>query len=87
MPFWNIYSTTLYQRLVPDLVLGQILSVRFLLTKAAAPLGILYGTFCASQIGISALFLSVGLLICIVSGAGAVILKVFRRRLAVQAAD
>lgn len=87
MPFWNIYSTTLYQRLVPDSVLGQILSVRFLLTKAAAPLGILYGTFCASQIGISALFLSVGLLICIVSGAGAVILKVLRRRLSVQPAD
>jgi hypothetical protein len=76
MPFWNIYSTTLYQRLVPDSILGQILSVRFLVSKAAAPLGILYGTFCASQIGISALFLSVGLLICIVSGAGAVFLKV-----------
>ncbi|MGG4491127.1 MFS transporter [Metabacillus idriensis] len=84
MPFWNIYSTTLYQRLVPDSILGQVLSIRFLLTKAAAPLGIIYGTFCASQFGIPALFLSVGLLICVVSGGGLVILAFLKNRNMVQ---
>ncbi|PLR66308.1 MFS transporter [Bacillus sp. UMB0893] len=75
MPFWNIYSTTLYQRLVPNTILGQVLSVRFLLTKAAAPLGILYGAFCASKYGIPVLFLSVGMLICIMSCSGLVLLS------------
>ncbi|WP_191559204.1 MFS transporter [Metabacillus idriensis] len=84
MPFWNIYSTTLYQRLVPDSILGQVLSIRFLLTKAAAPLGIMYGTFCAAQFGIPALFLSVGLLICTVSGVGLAILTSLKKRNMVQ---
>ncbi|MGE8203498.1 MFS transporter [Heyndrickxia sp. NPDC080065] len=70
MPFWNVYSTTLYQRLVPETILGQVLSVRFLLTKAATPLGILYGTFCASTFSLPFLFMSVGVIICIVSGIG-----------------
>ncbi|MEK3808509.1 MFS transporter [Bacillus sp. FSL H8-0547] len=79
MPFWNVYSTTLYQKLVPQSILGQVFSVRFLLTKAAAPLGIIYGTACASQFGIAALFLSIGAIICTVSGGGLLYL-VFRSR-------
>lgn len=79
MPFWNVYSTTLYQRLVPQSILGQVFSVRFLLTKAAAPLGIVYGTVCAAQFGIQFLFLSIGAIICTVSGGGLLFL-VFRRR-------
>ncbi|PLR78443.1 hypothetical protein CU633_05555 [Bacillus sp. V3-13] len=70
MPFWNVYSTTIYQRLVPDQILGQVLSVRFLLTKAATPIGILYGTFSAAMFNLPFLFLSVGLIICAVTGAG-----------------
>ncbi|MEM5014868.1 MFS transporter [Metabacillus indicus] len=79
MPFWNVYSTTLYQRLVPQSILGQVFSVRFLLTKAAAPLGIVYGTACAAQFGIQSLFLSIGAIICTVSGGGFLFLT-FRRR-------
>lgn len=77
MPFWNVYSSTLYHRLVTEEIMGQVLSVRFLLTKAAAPLGIVYGTFCASAYGLPALFLSVGILICLVSGAGIAFVRVF----------
>jgi len=77
MPFWNVYSSTLYHRLVPEEIMGQVLSVRFLLTKAAAPLGILYGTFCATAYGLPALFLSVGILICLVSGAGIAFVSIF----------
>ncbi|MGD6795015.1 MFS transporter [Metabacillus indicus] len=79
MPFWNVYSTTLYQRLVPQSILGQVFSVRFLLTKAAAPLGIVYGTACAAQFGIQSLFLSIGAIICTVSGGGLLFLAVRRR--------
>ncbi|WP_282034028.1 MFS transporter [Metabacillus indicus] len=79
MPFWNVYSTTLYQRLVPQSILGQVFSVRFLMTKAAAPLGIVYGTVCAAQFGIQFLFLSIGAIICTVSGGG-LLFFAFRRR-------
>lgn len=75
MPFWNVYSTTLYQRLVPETLLGQVFSVRFLLTKIVTPLGILYGTFCATVFSIPALFFSVGFIICLVSGIGLMFLS------------
>ncbi|RSK52656.1 MFS transporter [Bacillus canaveralius] len=70
MPFWNVYSTTIYQRLVPDEILGQVFSVRFLLSKAATPIGILYGTFCATVFSLPFLFLSVGIILCAVTGMG-----------------
>ncbi|RFU69677.1 MFS transporter [Bacillus sp. V59.32b] len=77
MPFWNVYSTTLYQRLVPESLLGQVFSVRFLLTKIVTPLGILYGTFCATVFSIPALFFSVGIIICLVSGIGLMFMSTF----------
>ncbi|GIN41700.1 hypothetical protein BLX88_05945 [Bacillus obstructivus] len=70
MPFWNVFSTTLYQRLVPETILGQVMSVRFLLTKAVVPLGVVYGTFVATKISLPFLFLSIGGIICFVSGLG-----------------
>jgi hypothetical protein len=70
MPFWNVYSSTLYYRIVPESVLGQVLSVRSLLTRTMTPLGVMYGTFCASAFGLPELFLSIGVLICLISGIG-----------------
>jgi len=71
MPFWNVYSSTLYYRTVPPSLLGQVLSMKSLLQRAATPVGVMYGAYCASAFGLPALFLSVGLLICAVSGAAA----------------
>jgi hypothetical protein len=45
--------------------------VKSLLQRAATPVGVMYGAYCASAFGLPALFLSVGLLICAVSGAAA----------------
>lgn len=75
MPFWNVHSTTLYQRVVPNEMRAQVFSVRFIISKAAAPLGILYGTFCATYYSIPALFLSVGLLTCSITAIGMVVLQ------------
>jgi MFS family permease len=75
MPFWNVHSTTLYQRVVPNEMRAQVFSVRFIISKAAAPLGILYGTFCATYFSISVLFLSVGLLTCTVAAIGMISLQ------------
>ncbi|MED5019387.1 MFS transporter [Paenibacillus chibensis] len=70
MPFWNVFSSALYYRTVPESVLGQVLAVRSLLTRAMTPLGIMYGTFCAERFGVPQLFITVGLFICLVSGMG-----------------
>jgi Na+/melibiose symporter-like transporter len=75
MPFWNVYSTTLYQRIVPETLLGQVFSMRFLLTKAANPIGILYGTFCATTFSLPIMFLTVGIIICVVTGIGVVFMS------------
>lgn len=75
MPFWNVHSTTLYQRVVPNEMRAQVFSVRFIISKAAAPLGILYGTFCATYYSIPALFLSVGILTCSITAIGMVVLQ------------
>lgn len=75
MPFWNVHSMTLYQRVVPNEMRAQVFSVRFIISKAAAPLGILYGTFCATYYSIPALFLSVGLLTCSITAIGMVVLQ------------
>ncbi|GIP27091.1 MFS transporter [Paenibacillus sp. J23TS9] len=84
MPFWNVYSNTLYYRIVPENVLGQVLSVRSMLTRAMTPFGVMYGTYCASAIGLPELFISVGVLICSVSGAGILISGVAAKRSARQ---
>lgn len=75
MPFWNVHNTTLYQRVVPSEMRAQVFSVRFIISKAAAPLGILYGTLCATYFSIPALFLSVGLLTCTVAAIGMISLQ------------
>ena len=73
MPFWNVYSSTIYYRAVPPTLLGQVLSMKSLLQRAATPFGVMYGAYCASAFGLPELFLSVGLLICTVSGAAALL--------------
>lgn len=78
MPFWNVFSSNVFYRQVPEQVLGQVLSMRLLLVKSAGPLGILYGTFCAAAYGIPVLFLTVGLLIMAVTGTGVAWTMIFR---------
>ncbi|OZB97994.1 MFS transporter [Paenibacillus sp. XY044] len=78
MPFWNVFSSNSFYRLVPEQVLGQVLSIRLLLMKSAGPLGIIYGTYCAAVYGIPQLFLTVGLLIMAVTGTGVAWTIIFR---------
>ncbi|MDR9855249.1 MFS transporter [Paenibacillus sp. VCA1] len=72
MPFWNVYSSMIYYRMVPASLLGQVLSTKSLLTKAVTPFGVMYGAYWASAFGLPELFLSVGVLICAVSGAATI---------------
>lgn len=58
MPFWNVYSSTLYYRTVPSSLLGQVLSMKSLLQRAATPVGVMYGAYCASAFGLLVSFSS-----------------------------
>lgn len=84
MPFWNVYSSTLYQKIVPESLLGQVYSVRYLLTKAVTPLGIVFGTFIATAYSIPILFLTIGIFIIIVSGLGIVYTIVFSKDISIK---
>ncbi|PYZ97489.1 hypothetical protein CR205_02515 [Alteribacter lacisalsi] len=80
MPIWNIYSNLLYQRLVPDGIRGQVFTVRFLIATAATPLGIVYGTFWASRFDLPSLFISVGVLSCVLTAGGLAVVAVYYGR-------
>lgn len=78
-PFWNVYSSQLYQVLVPDNIRAQVFSVRFLIGKCAAPLGILFGTFIATTLGINMLFIIIGLSTTIVTLIGYIFMSNFSK--------
>jgi MFS family permease len=75
MPLWGINSTTLYQRIVPSEIRAQVFAVRSLIAKIASPLGVVYATFITSHLNLPFLFLSVGILICVISGFGLLFAK------------
>ncbi|MFA1822667.1 MFS transporter [Virgibacillus oceani] len=77
MPVWNIYCNTLFQKLVPDDIRGQVFTVRFIFSKIATPLGIIYGTFWAISFTLPTLFLSVGILTCVLTAVGVMSLGLY----------
>ena len=62
-PFFNIYNTTLLQKLIPEEVRGSVFSMRLLVIRAAMPLGIIFAGQLGEVAGIRGLYLIVGLLI------------------------
>jgi len=60
MPFWNVYSTTIFQKLVPDHLRGQVFTVRNIIAFSMTPAGIIFGTFMAELFGLRVLFTTIG---------------------------
>jgi predicted MFS family arabinose efflux permease len=65
-PFWNVYSTHLYQLTVPEDIRAQVFSFRILIARVFAPVGILFGTFVSAAFGIEIMLMIVGALSCTV---------------------
>ncbi|MFA7745187.1 MFS transporter [Salinicoccus roseus] len=65
-PFWNVYSTHLYQVTVPEDIRAQVFSFRILIARVFAPVGILFGTFVSAAFGIEIMLMIVGALSCTV---------------------
>lgn len=62
-PFFQVHSTSLYQRSVPSHLMGRVFSVRLLILRATMPLGVWVGGQLGDTVGIRPLFMGMGLLI------------------------
>ncbi|MED4126737.1 MFS transporter [Shouchella miscanthi] len=83
-PFWNVYSSNLYQVVVPDKIRAQVFSVRFLIGRCATPLGIIFGTAIATIYGISSMFIMVGLITTIIAIFGYFLMRNISKNLFVE---
>jgi predicted MFS family arabinose efflux permease len=63
MPFFHVYSTSLYQQTVPNEVMGSVFSVRLFIIRSAMPLGVLAGSSLSEWWGVRPLYLLIGVLI------------------------
>lgn len=73
-PFWNVHSTYLYQTIVPETIRAQVFSVRTLISRSFAPLGIIFGTFTSVAVGVSSMFIIVGVLSTVIIIIGFILL-------------
>ncbi|SFS31868.1 Transmembrane secretion effector [Marininema halotolerans] len=76
-PFFHVHAITLFQRVVPQKKLAQLLSLRLLLIRCTMPLGTLLGGFLGEYWGIRPTLSLVGILIMVVSLSG-ILLPYFR---------
>ncbi|MFY0544559.1 MFS transporter [Brevibacillus sp. H7] len=66
-PFFHVHSTSLYQRSVPNHLLGRVFSVRLLIIRITMPLGVWLGSQFGESLGVRPIYTAMGLLICTVS--------------------
>lgn len=66
-PFFHVHSTSLYQRNVPNRLLGRVFSVRLLIIRVTMPLGVWLGSQLGESLGIRPIFTVMGLIICAAS--------------------
>lgn len=64
LPFFNVNSASLYQQIVPNLLMGKVFSIRLFIIRAVMPLGVLTGGALGELWGIRAMFLTIGIIIC-----------------------
>ncbi len=72
-PFFHVTSTSLFQRVVPPYLLGQVFSIRLLIVRGIMPLGVAVGSRLGDIVGVRPMFAAVGALILLVSMSGAVL--------------
>lgn len=70
MAIFSIHNLTLFQKMVPNAVLGKVASVRLLLIRSFMLLGIIVGGLLSEMWGIRPLYLLIGSVICVASTIG-----------------
>jgi MFS family permease len=72
MPFFHVYSTSLYQQKVPNEFIGKVFSVRLFIIRSAMPLGVLAGGYLSEVWGVRTLYIMIGVFISAASLIGIV---------------
>ncbi|MEK5063686.1 MFS transporter [Cytobacillus sp. FSL R5-0596] len=70
MAFFSVYNTTIYQKAVPNKLMGKVFSVRLLIIRGAMPIGVFSGGVLSELFGVRPLYLLIGLIILTVSAIG-----------------
>ncbi|WP_144561470.1 MFS transporter [Bacillus mycoides] len=70
MAFFNVHNTTICQQTVPNDMMGKVFSVRLFLIRGAMPLGALVGGILSEILGVRALYICIGSIICVTSFVG-----------------
>ncbi|TFB21379.1 MFS transporter [Filobacillus milosensis] len=65
--FFSIHNITILQKVVPDHLMGKVVSVRMLIVRGAIPLGVLAGGILSEIYGIRPLYFLIGSVICLTS--------------------
>ncbi|AMA73375.1 MULTISPECIES: MFS transporter [Aneurinibacillus] len=69
-PFFNVHSTSIYQRSVPNEMLGKVFSVRLLIIRSVMPLGVYFGGHFSEGYSVRLSYLSIGCLVFIAAVIG-----------------
>ncbi len=72
-PCFHVLSTSIYQRTVPNHLLGRVFSVRLLIIRSTMPLGVLFASLCAGSVGIRPIFALIGGITCLPAVLGMVL--------------
>lgn len=67
MAFFGVHNITIFQQVIPNHLMGKVISVRLLIIRSAMPLGAAAGSVLSELWGIRPLYLLIGSIICSVS--------------------
>ncbi|MGE7979061.1 MFS transporter [Psychrobacillus sp. NPDC093200] len=67
MAFFGVHNITIFQKSVPNELMGKVASVRLLIIRGAMPVGVLVGGLLSETWGIRPLYFFIGSIICTVS--------------------
>jgi len=67
MAFFGVHNITIFQQVIPNHLMGKVISVRLLIIRSAMPLGVAAGSVLSELWGIRPLYLLIGSIICSVS--------------------
>lgn len=67
MAFFGVHNITIFQQVIPNHLMGKVISVRLFIIRGAMPLGVAAGSVLSELWGIRPLYLLIGSIICSVS--------------------
>lgn len=67
MAIFGVHNISIFQQIIPNHLMGKVISVRLFIIRGAMPIGVATGSVLSELWGIRPLYLLIGSLICCVS--------------------